>query len=136
MQQAQLAHTFAEALNTKNLELFDTLVSEDYINHNVFVENGRRAVKEVFAGFLAAFPDLQVTTHEALATADHVIGRFTYQGTHTGEAFMGLPASGNKVEMRSIDIWHVKDGQFVEHWDELNTLEFFQQLGGFPPSKS
>jgi predicted SnoaL-like aldol condensation-catalyzing enzyme len=31
--------------------------------------------------------------------------------------------------MRSIDIWRVRDGLFVEHWDELNTLEVFQQIG-------
>ena len=40
---------------------------------------------------------------------DCVIGRDIYRGTQTGE-FMGIPASGNRIEMRSIDIWRVKDG--------------------------
>jgi predicted SnoaL-like aldol condensation-catalyzing enzyme len=31
--------------------------------------------------------------------------------------------------MRSIDIWRVADGKFVEHWDELNLPEVFQQIG-------
>ncbi len=132
MNQAQLAHTFAEALNKKNLELFDMLIAEDYINHNPFVKNGRQAVKSFFTGFLAAFPDLKVTTHEAISSADRVIGRFTYQGTHSGAAFMGVPASGKPIEMRSIDIWRTRNGQFIEHWDELNILEFFQQLGILP----
>ena len=35
--------------------------------------------------------------------------------------------------MRSIDIWRVHDGMFVEHWDELNLLEVFQQVGALPP---
>jgi predicted ester cyclase len=61
-----------------------------------------------------------------------VVGRFVYRGTHTGE-FMGIPASGTAVEMRSIDIWRVEDGMFVEHWDELNLLEVFQQIGAVPP---
>lgn len=34
--------------------------------------------------------------------------------------------------MRSIDIWRVQDGEFAEHWDELNLLEVFQQLGVIP----
>jgi hypothetical protein len=34
---------------------------------------------------------------------------------------------------RSIDIWRVQDGMFVEHWDELNLLEMFQQMGAIPP---
>jgi hypothetical protein len=33
--------------------------------------------------------------------------------------------------MRSIDIWRVEDGR--EHWDELNTLDIFSQVGAVPP---
>jgi hypothetical protein len=51
MQQAQLAHTFAEALNSKNIELFDTLVSEDYVNHNVFAETGAELSKKSLRDF-------------------------------------------------------------------------------------
>jgi len=46
---------------------------------------------------------------------------------------MGIPATGNAVEMRSIDIWRVQDGMFVEHWDELNLMQMFQQMGALPP---
>jgi hypothetical protein len=37
--------------------------------------------------------------------------------------------------MRSIDIWRVEDGRFVEHWDELNTLDAFIQIGAVPPTR-
>ena len=46
---------------------------------------------------------------------------------------MRIPASGRPVEMRSIDIWRVEDGLFVEHWDELNLLDLFQQMSALPP---
>jgi len=46
---------------------------------------------------------------------------------------MGIPASGNPVEMRTIDIWRVEDGKFVEHRDELNLMQLFQQMGALPP---
>ncbi|WP_238574875.1 ester cyclase [Streptomyces inhibens] len=62
---------------------------------------------------------------------DRVVGRFVCRGTHTGP-FLGIPATGRSIEMRSIDIWRVADGMFAEHWDELNTLELFQQLGVVP----
>ena len=45
---------------------------------------------------------------------------------------MAIPASGNAVEMRSIDIWRVEDAMFVEHWDELNLMQLFQQMGALP----
>jgi predicted SnoaL-like aldol condensation-catalyzing enzyme len=30
-------------------------------------------------------------------------------------------------------IWRVKDGRLIEHWDELNLLEVFQQIGAATP---
>ena len=35
--------------------------------------------------------------------------------------------------MTSIDIWRVEDDRFVEHWDEINSLELFVQLGAVAP---
>jgi predicted SnoaL-like aldol condensation-catalyzing enzyme len=37
------------------------------------------------------------------------------------------------VDNRSIDIWRVRDGMFVEHWDQLNLMHMFQQIGALPP---
>ncbi len=54
--------------------------------------------------------------------------RYIYRARHTG-SFMGIPPSGADIAMRSIDIWRVRDGVFAERWDELNTLEVFQQMG-------
>ena len=69
---------------------------------------------------------------DLVVAGDRVVGRFVYRATHTGE-LMGIPASGNTVEMRSIDIWRTEDGMFAEHWDEINALQLFQQMGALPP---
>ena len=45
----------------------------------------------------------------------------------------GILATGKPVEMRSIDIWRVQNGMFAEHWDELNLMQMFQQIGALPP---
>ncbi len=127
-----LAYRFAESLNGGDIDLFDAFITDDYVNHNAFVAPGRSGVKAFFAGFLAAFPDLHVTVEDARADGDTVVGRYTYRGTHQG-TFLGIPATGAALTMRSIDIWRVRDGLFVEHWDEINTLEVFQQLGVIPP---
>ena len=124
----RLVEAFVEMLNTHNPDLVDSFVATDYRNHNAFVDDGREANRQFWAGFFAALPDLTATMEDLIVSGDRVVGRFVYRGTHLGE-FMGIPPSGRPVEMRSIDIWRVADGLFVEHWDELNTLEFFQQLG-------
>jgi steroid delta-isomerase-like uncharacterized protein len=127
----QLAETYVTMLNTQDPNLVDRFVAEDYRNHNAFVADGRDANRQFWTAFFAAFPDLSATMEDLVVSGDRVVGRFTYRGTHTNE-LMGIPAKGDPVEMRSIDIWRVADGMFVEHWDELNMLEVFQQIGALP----
>ena len=127
----RLAEAFVRMLNTHDPDLVDSFVASDYRNHNFFVDDGREANRRFWAGFFAALPDLTATMEDLVVSGDRVVGRLVYRGTHLGE-FMGIPASGRPVEMRSIDIWRVADGMFVEHWDELNTLQLLQQMGALP----
>jgi steroid delta-isomerase-like uncharacterized protein len=127
-----LAETYLAMLNTHEPDLVDRFVAEDYRNHNAFVGDGREANRQFWKAFFTALPDLSATMEDLVISGDRVVGRFVYRGTHTGE-LMGIPASGNPVEMRSIDIWRTEDGMFAEHWDELNLLEMFQQMGALPP---
>src|SRR5215831_19330811 len=109
---------------------FDEMLAPGYVNHNPFAEPGPEGVKKVFGAIIAGVPDLKVFAEDVFGSADgtRVVGRYRYVGTHTG-SFLGYPATGNAFAMRSIDIWRVEDGRFVEHWDELNTLDIFSQVG-------
>jgi steroid delta-isomerase-like uncharacterized protein len=128
----QLADLYVTMLNTHAPDLVDEFVAEDYVNHNAFVADGREANRQFWSGFFTALPDLSATMEDLVIAGDRVVGRFVYRGTHTG-TLMGVPASGHALEMRSIDIWRLQDGMFVEHWDELNLLELLQQMGALPP---
>ena len=128
---AQLAHRFAAMLNAGNPDALDGFLAEGYVNHNPFVADGLAANKAFWRQWLTAFPDTRVTVEDTFVAGDRVAGRFTYRATHQGE-FLGIPATGHPIEMRSIDIWRVADGKLVEHWDELNILEFMQQMGALP----
>jgi steroid delta-isomerase-like uncharacterized protein len=128
----QLAETYLAMLNTHEPALVDHFVAEHYRNHNTVVADGREANRQFWTAFFRGLPDLTATMEDLVISGDRVVGRFTYRGTHIGE-LLGIPASGKPVEMRSIDIWRVADGMFVEHWDELNLMEVFQQVGVLPP---
>ena len=128
----ELAETFVKMLNTHDLDMVDQFVTEDYINHNAFVADGREANRQFWHGFFVGLPDVAASMEDLVISGDRVVGRFVYRGTHTGD-FMGIPATGNAVEMRSIDIWRVEDGVFAEHWDEINAMQLFQQMGALPP---
>lgn len=119
-------------LNTHAADMVDRFVAENYVNYNVFVDGGREANRQFWAGFFTGLPDVTATMEDLVISGDRVVGRFVYRGTHTGE-LMGIPASGKAMEMHSIDIWRVADGMFVEHWDQLNLMQVFQQIGALPP---
>ena len=129
-----LGHLFAEIVSGHDVSRFDELVAPGYVNHNAFAPPGLEGVKTTFAGIIAGVPDIAVVAEDVFVSADgaRVVGRYRYEGTHTG-SFMGYPATGNAFAMRSIDIWRVENGRFVEHWDELNTLDIFTQIGAVPP---
>jgi steroid delta-isomerase-like uncharacterized protein len=128
----QLADLFVEMTNTHNPDLVDRFVAKDYINHDDFVADGREANRQFWTAFFTGLPDVSVTREDLIISGDRVVGRFIYRGTHTGD-LVSIPASGKPVEMRSIDIWRVQNGMFVEHWDELNLMQMFQQIGALPP---
>ena len=128
----QLADLYVDMINTHNPGLEDRFLAEDYINHEDFVADGRQANQQFWAAFFTGLPDVKVTMEDLVISGDRIVGRFTYRGTHTGN-FVGIPATGKPVEMRSIDIWRVQNGMFAEHWDELNLMQVFQHLGALPP---
>jgi steroid delta-isomerase-like uncharacterized protein len=129
----QLADLFVEMINTHNPDLEDRFLAEDYINHEaLFSAEGRQANQQFWAAFFNGLPDVKVTMEDLVISGDRVVGRFTYRGTHTGD-LAGIPATGKPVEMRSIDIWRVQNGMFAEHWDEINAMQMFQQIGVLPP---
>ena len=126
----RLGHLYAELINARAVERFDALIAPGYVNHNPYVEQDLAGAQAFFAHFLQAVPDLRVTAEAVFAAEGgrYAIGRYTYAGTHLGH-FLGRPPTGKPFVMRSIDIWLVQDGRFVEHWDELNTLDVFVQIG-------
>ena len=59
---------------------------------------------------------------------DCISARFTYNGIFS-KAFTGSRPNSTAVQIPSIDILRVKDGKLIDHWDEFNLLEVFQQIG-------
>jgi predicted SnoaL-like aldol condensation-catalyzing enzyme len=130
-----LADRFAESLNGRDVTERD-LLSDDYINHDPYVEAGPAGSASFFEQLLQALPDIQVVCEDAIAVGTleegTVVGRYTYMGTFSN-SLLGFAPTGKRIVMRSIDIWRVRNGKFAEHWDELNTADFFAQLQGAEP---
>ena len=124
-----------EVINRKNLGLVDELLSEDFVEHEELpgLAPGREGVKEFFAMFQAAVPDLRFDVQHLLGDGDLVVAHSTATGTHSGADFMDVPPSGKSVEFTVIDLVRFSDGVGVEHWGVADMATMLQQLGVIPP---
>jgi steroid delta-isomerase-like uncharacterized protein len=122
-----------EIQNNKNMDLFDELNAEDFVNLSAppGMPSDRESGKMFLGGFLAGFPDSQVTVDDMIAEGDRVATKKTFTGTHTGD-FMGIAPTGNRVTLQYVDILRLRDGQIIEHWLSMDQLSFMQQLGVIP----
>jgi steroid delta-isomerase-like uncharacterized protein len=90
-------------------------------------------LKEQMTGFRAAFPDLKFTINDIIADGDKVWALSTLTGTHTGAAFMGMPANGKSFTAQGVDIVRITNGKAVEHWGFYDNMKMMADLGMMPP---
>jgi steroid delta-isomerase-like uncharacterized protein len=84
------------------------------------------------AAMADAFPDLRTAEADSVKEGDKVAFRWLLSGTHEGE-FMGVAATGRRVEVMGMDIVRVADGEIVEHWGEFDAVGLLRQIGVIPP---
>jgi steroid delta-isomerase-like uncharacterized protein len=128
---------FEEAINGHDLDLFDELCSTDYVWHGgsdpgaIGDVHGLERFKAAVDTFFTAFPDLEATILDTVATEDKVVVRFVERGTHDS-TFVGVPATGKPVEFHGIGIYRVADGKLVEEWFIDDSRAIFEQIGAIP----
>jgi steroid delta-isomerase-like uncharacterized protein len=124
-----------EGFSQGNVDVFDELVAENFVNHDPAVPPdlppGREGLKALARFYRSAFPDTQLTVEDQIAEGDRVVSRYTVRGTHQGE-FAGVPPTGKQVTVTGITIDRIEGGQIVESWNEFSQLGLLQQLGVVP----
>jgi steroid delta-isomerase-like uncharacterized protein len=127
---------FVEELwNERRLEVADAIFAEDCLTNQLQsggtagpTPRGPEAIKEHVVGWVASFPDLHFCIEQMLSEDGRVATQLLMQGTHQG-AWLGIPASGKRIEIRMFTIHRVVQGKIVEDWVLVESLGLFQQLG-------
>ena len=112
-----------------DLSRLDGYMRDDYIQHNPDVKQGKAGFVEFFEETFRAIPDFKYTLKKMVAEGDIVMAYSTTSGTHTGGAWLGKKATGNKLNINVVDIFRVQDGKIAEHWDVADTFNLFKQVG-------
>jgi steroid delta-isomerase-like uncharacterized protein len=133
----ELADRYGEAWNSQDLDAIMELHSDDtlFVAHAAGSEpaEGRDAVREAFAGYLALLPDIDFAERALHVGADHWVLESVMSGTVAqpieveGEA---LGESGSRIEIDCVDVIEVRDGLVASKQTYIDSLEMQRQLGG------
>jgi len=134
MDHAATIRRMYDLLSAGDIDGFGDLIADDFVEHEETpgLEPTKEGVKQFFHMYRAAFPDLRMEPQDVLASGDKVVARARATGTNHGE-FMGMPATGESVDVQLIDIIRFgDDGLAREHWGVFDALGMMQQLGAIP----
>jgi steroid delta-isomerase-like uncharacterized protein len=120
-----------------NWALFDQLFDDRFLDHTPQPNStpDKPGALGLYKKLRAAFPDFHAVIHWQRADGDVITTYKTYHGTHNGD-FLGVPATGKKVEFETVDAMRVQNGKITEHWGVANLFKVLQQLDAWPPAQS
>ena len=130
-QNKELMRKSFEEWNKGNTEFFMEMTTPDYAYYTPSGNpnpKSREDAVESMKAFWKGFPDLNMNIEDIMADRDKTITRFVVRGTHEGE-FMGISATGNKIELSGIIISRIENGKWVEEWEEMDIMGLMMQLG-------
>ncbi len=122
---------FFEELNKGTAEVWKEVCAPDFAFYSPSEETESASLEETVDAFKLNFkgiPDMNWVIDDLIATGDKIIARSSITGTHSGEWF-GIPATGNKINIGVIEIWHMKDGKCVEVRAMFDERRMMEQLG-------
>lgn len=129
----QLVRRYQEIYNNNDLNVLSETLSDDLLTPRIMpgVPPGLEGARAAHRIMLLGFPDFQTTIEDLVAETEKVAARITMTGTNMGD-FMGMPATGIRVEFSGMYIVRIKAGKIVEHWGEEDSVSLLTQLGAMP----
>ena len=138
-QSAALARHIYEAFNRDDLHAAADVATDDMEVELVpFGQTfrGREGLLQCMGVFKTAFPDLQITVTNQVATDDQVVSECSWHGTHTGVLKSPLRdiASANKAVVggRFCEVLRIRDGKVARLANYQDAASWLRQLGLVP----
>lgn len=127
----QLIRKYVETWNRGDVQALAEFWAPTMIHHTRGQSQTVDEVKQVLSDFAKAFPDLRFELLDIIAEGDRVVTRMQAHATQIG-AYMGMPATGKRIDCGVFGIARVSDGKIQEHWGVTDELAIAAQLGLVP----
>lgn len=124
---------FEEVWNKGRADAIAEMLAEDAVVHGLSEDaakplRGPAGFLPFHSQFREAFPNVEVVCEDAIAEGDKVAVRCSVRGKYEGDS-LGFKATGTQAEFDGIAIVRVKDGKFVEAWNNFDFMKMYKQLG-------
>jgi steroid delta-isomerase-like uncharacterized protein len=123
-----LVQRLYDALNRRDFDALDEIVSPDLLHHSLPGMTGRDGLKRTLIGYYQGFPDLNHSVEDVVVEADRVAVRTHNSGTHLG-SFLGHAPSGRRFSATALSLYRIDGGVIREIWEVFDTVAMLQQIG-------
>jgi predicted ester cyclase len=126
---------FEEAVDKRNLDVLDEIVTADCIIHRPEASEpirGLDAFKQALERILQAYSEFATTIHDLIAEENRVACRLSHRAVNRGEwtSRIGRHSVGGKtVSWSAIAIFRIRDGKIAEEWVNRDELGMLIDLG-------
>lgn len=124
---------YREVWSEGRLDRADALCAPGFVGHapGRLDFAGAAGLKELVAGFRAAFPDLELEVRSQFGAGTTVVTEHAMRGTQRGR-FMGVPPTGRRIDLSGTSIVRVSGGVAAEAWYEWDRRRLLEQLDVMP----
>lgn len=135
------AIAFINAFNTDDWDTVRQVVTPDFVFHHPVggtVNAGPEGMIAAWSSFKAALPDSWHPIPIMIEEDDQLAVLLPTYGTFNGEAYHGIPPTGNWVAYGMVNWARFEDGKLAEMWFGMDSLTEMQQMGAAPafPSRT
>lgn len=116
---------FERVLNTGDVESLENFAHRDVIVPEAArgIESFRRLLVEMRSTF--SNPEYKII--DTVSEGEKVVVRFSAKATHGGR-FMGIPATGRKLKLWGVMLFHFEAGAIAEFWQIVEAQGILKQL--------
>jgi len=126
---------FEEAVDKRNLDILDEIVTKDCIIYRPEGPEpirGLEAFKQTLERILQVYSEFATTIHDLIAEEDRVACRLSHRAVNRDEwtSHIGRHAvAGKTVSWPAIAIFRIRDGKITEEWVNRDELGMLIELG-------
>lgn len=125
----QVATRFYETFRSGDVQVLDSILSDDFVDHSDSRDQGRDSLKYFIQTVYAHKGGLRSEIVRQVADSNYVFTWLRYAATE-----QDLNASQTNFDMQSIGVALFREGQIIEHWEFANVQDLVQMAAARMPA--